>query len=77
MNVPHAVFFPANPDQMTWLRQINPDKFMADAPLTPTLDAWVTPEVMRLFGPSRNHPVYVPLTLIFLRSGDTWTVERL
>lgn len=62
---------------LTNLRQINPDKFMADAPLTPTLAAWVTPEIMKLFGPSRNHPVYVPLTLIFLRNGDTWTVERL
>lgn len=62
---------------LTNLRQINPDKFMADAPLTPTLDAWVTPEIMRLFGPARNHPVYVPLTLVFLRSGDTWTMERL
>lgn len=58
------------------LRQLNPDKFMAEAPLTPTLDPWVTPEIMKLFGPARNHPVYVPVTLIFLRSGDTWTVER-
>ncbi len=62
---------------LTNLRQLNPDKLMADAPLTPTLDAWVTPEIMELFGPSRNHPVYVSLTLIFPRSGDTWTVERL
>ena len=59
------------------LRQINPTKFMAGATLTPTLAPWVTPEIMKLFGPARNHPIYVPLDVVFLRNGDTWTVERL
>lgn len=59
------------------LRQINPTKFMAGATLTPTLAPWVTPEIMKLFGPARNHPIYVPLDVVFLRDGDTWTVERL
>ncbi|MFK7604212.1 hypothetical protein ACI3L1_18610 [Deinococcus sp. SM5_A1] len=59
------------------LRQINPTKFMAGATLTPTLAPWVTPEIMKLFGPARNHPIYVPLDVVFLRNGNTWTVERL
>lgn len=56
---------------LTNLRQLDPDKFTANAPLPPTLTAWVTPEIMQLFGPYRNCPAYVPATLIFLRSGDT------
>lgn len=68
---------PAPLSALTSLRQINPDKFMAGGTLTPTLDAWIMPEIMRLSGPSRNHPAYVLPTLIFLRNNDARTVERL
>lgn len=37
---------------------------------------WATPEVVKIFGPSRNAPVYVPRSLVFYKRGEHWEGER-
>lgn len=61
---------------LTSIRQANPTKYTAGGVMTLQPEEWATPEVVRLFGPSRNDPVYVPRSLVFYKEGDTWEVER-
>ncbi|GAA5534121.1 hypothetical protein [Deinococcus aluminii] len=58
------------------LRQAAPDKYLADGKLTLEPETWATPEVLAAFGPGRNAPSHVPLSLVFYKKGDAWEAEK-
>ncbi|MBB5293392.1 hypothetical protein E5F05_00555 (plasmid) [Deinococcus metallilatus] len=74
--IPRFCFGKSRLTSLSNLRQAAPDKYLADGKLTLEPEVWATREVLAAFGPTRNDPSHVPLSLVFYKSGDTWEAEK-
>lgn len=74
--IPRFCFGPSRLTALTNLQQAAPNKYLAQGKLTLEPEAWVTPEVLAAFGPTRNDPSQVPLSLVFYKEGDAWEAEK-